>query len=169
MFFDTWSQLLKILLTGTLSYVAIVVILRISGKRTLAQMNAFDFIVTVALGSTLATAMLSKDTPLAEGLTGLGLLVLLQYLVSWVYVRFPAFNKLVKSEPRLLFYQGQFKENALQEERLEKEELWQAARKQGILSLDQVEAIVLETNGQFSIIKTADQKANSTLQNVKTD
>jgi uncharacterized membrane protein YcaP (DUF421 family) len=169
MLFDNWSQIIKILLTGTLTYVAIVVILRISGKRTLAQMNAFDFIVTVALGSTLATTMLSKDTPLAEGLAGLVLLVLLQYLVSWLYVRLPVFNKLVKSEPRLLFYQGRFKKQALQEERVGEEELLQAARSQGILSLDQVEAIVLETSGKFSVIKTADKTTNSTLRNVKTD
>ena len=169
MFFDNWLQILKILLIGTLAYVAIILILRILGKRTLSQMNAFDFIITVALGSTLATAMLSKDTPLAEGLTGLALLVLLQFLVSWTYVRLPFFARLIKSEPRLLFYQGEFKDKALKEERVEREELLQAARDQGILSLDQIAAIVLETNGKFSIIKNSDQQANSTLQNVKKD
>ena len=167
MFFDNWSQILKILLTGTLAYLAIILILRFSGKRTLSQMNAFDFIITVALGSTLATAMLSKDTPLVEGLTGLTLLVLLQFLVSWSYVRLPFFARLIKSEPRLLFYQGEFKDKALKEERIEQEELLQAARNQGILSLDQIAAIVLETNGKFSIIKSSDQQAHSTLQNVK--
>lgn len=65
MFFENWSQILKILLTGAFAYIAIIIVLRLSGKRTLSQMNAFDFIITVALGSTLATAMLSKDTPLA--------------------------------------------------------------------------------------------------------
>jgi uncharacterized membrane protein YcaP (DUF421 family) len=130
-------------------------------------MNAFDFIVTVALGSTLATAILSKDTPLVEGLVGLGVLILLQFIVSWVYVRLPWFNRLVKSEPRLLFYQGEFKNKAMQEERVEKEELLQAARSQGILSLEQIEAIVLETNGKFSVIKTSSQVVSSTLQNVK--
>lgn len=167
MFFDNWSQILKIILTGTLAYTAIIIILQVSGKRTLSQMNAFDFIITVALGSTLATAMLSKDTPLAEGLTGLALLVLLQFIVSWAYVRLPFFARLVKSEPRLLFYQGEFKDKALQEERIEQEELLQAARNQGILSLDQIAAIVLETNGKFSIIKSSDQQRHSTLQNVK--
>lgn len=169
MILDNWQQILKILLTGSLAYIAIIIILRISGKRTLSQMNAFDFIITVALGSTLATAMLSKDTPLVEGLAGLGLLVLLQFLVSWTYVRFPFFARLIKSEPRLLFYEGEFKNKALKEERIEQEELLQAARNQGILSLDQINAIVLETNGQFSIIKNASQQARSTLQNVKTD
>lgn len=167
MFLDNWSQILKILLTGSLAYVAIILILRVSGKRTLSQMNAFDFIITVALGSTLATAMLSKDTPLAEGLTGLALLVLLQFLVSWTYVRLPFFARLIKSEPRLLFYQGEFKDKALKEERIEQEELLQAARNQGVLSLDQIAAIVLETNGKFSIIKNSDQQRHSTLQNVK--
>jgi len=169
MLFDNLSQIINILITGSLTYVGLIIMLRISGKRTLAQMNAFDFIITVALGSTLATAVLSKDTPLAEGLTGLALLILLQFIVSWFYVRLPFINKLVKSEPRLLFLQGEFKSKAMQEERIVKEELLQAARSQGILSLDQVEAIVLETNGKFSIIKSSDKKANSTLQNLRTD
>lgn len=169
MFFDNLSQIISILITGSLTYVGLIIMLRISGKRTLAQMNAFDFIITVALGSTLATAVLSKDTPLAEGLTGLALLILLQFIVSWFYVRLPFINKLVKSEPRLLFLQGEFKAKAMQEERIVKEELLQAARSQGILSLDQVEAIVLETNGKFSIIKSSDKKTNSTLQNIRTD
>ena len=169
MLFDNLSQIINILITGSLTYVGLIIMLRISGKRTLAQMNAFDFIITVALGSTLATAVLSKDTPLAEGLTGLALLIALQFIVSWFYVRLPFINKLVKSEPRLLFLQGEFKSKAMQEERIVKEELLQAARSQGILSLDQVEAIVLETNGKFSIIKSSDKKANSTLQNLRTD
>jgi len=169
MLFDNLSQIIKILLTGSLTYVALIIMLRLSGKRTLSQMNAFDFIVTVALGSTLATALLSKDTPLAEGVTGLALLILLQFIISWFYVRVPFINKLVKSEPRLLFIQGEFRAKAMQEERIGKDELLQAARNQGILSLDQVEAIVLETNGKFSIIETSDKKTNSTLQNVKKD
>ena len=169
MLFDNAMQIINILVTGSLVYFGLIIMLRLSGKRTLVQMNAFDFIVTVALGSTLATAVLSKDTPLAEGLTGLALLILLQFILSWLYVRVPFINRLIKSEPRLLFYQGAFRNKAMQDERVEKEELLQAARSKGILSLDQVEAIVLETNGKFSIIKSSDKKANSTLQNIKID
>ena len=55
MFFDSWTALGRVLLVGTLAYVALVAILRISGKRTLTKLNAFDLVVTVALGSTLAT------------------------------------------------------------------------------------------------------------------
>lgn len=169
MYFDNYEQLIHILIVGALTYVGLIVMLRIIGKRTLSQMNAFDFIVTVALGSTLATSTLSKDTTLTEGLTGLALLLLLQFIVSWIYVRVPFFSRLVKSEPRLLYYKGEFKTKAMKEERINKDELLQAARNQGILSLEQVEAIVLETNGKFSIIKSAPGSEPSTLQNVRKD
>ena len=67
MFFDTWSGLLRIIVVGTLAYAALVVLLRVWGKRTLSRMNAFDFVVTVALGSTLATVLLSRNVALLEG------------------------------------------------------------------------------------------------------
>jgi uncharacterized membrane protein YcaP (DUF421 family) len=66
-FFSGWDSLLRTLVVGVLAYVALVVFLRISGKRTLSKMNAFDLIVTVALGSTLATVTLSKEVALADG------------------------------------------------------------------------------------------------------
>ncbi|MEO6887893.1 MAG: DUF421 domain-containing protein, partial [Ktedonobacteraceae bacterium] len=59
MFFTTWATLLRTVVVGVLAYIALVVFVRISGKRTLSKMNAFDLIVTISLGSTLASALLS--------------------------------------------------------------------------------------------------------------
>ena len=84
MLFDSWAGLGRVLLVGTLAYVALVLLLRISGKRTLSKLNAFDLVVTVALGSTLATVLLSKSVALAEGVLALGLLILLQYVIAWL-------------------------------------------------------------------------------------
>ena len=92
MLFDSWAGLGRVLLVGTLAYVALVLLLRISGKRTLGKLNAFDLVVTVALGSTLATVLLSKSVALAEGVLALGLLILLQYLIAWLSVRSPQFQ-----------------------------------------------------------------------------
>ena len=75
MFFDNWSDLLRVVVVGTLAYASLVVLLRISGKRTLSKMNAFDLVVTVALGSTLATVLLTKDVALVEGMLAFALLV----------------------------------------------------------------------------------------------
>lgn len=81
MVFDSWFGLLRVLVVGTIAYAALVLLLRVSGKRTLAKLNAFDLIVTVALGSTLATVLLSKSVALVEGLAAFALLAGLQYLV----------------------------------------------------------------------------------------
>jgi uncharacterized membrane protein YcaP (DUF421 family) len=99
MFFDTWAGLGRVLLVGPLAYVALVAILRISGKRTLTKLNAFDLVVTVALGSTLATVLLSKNVALAEGVLAMALLVFLQFAITWLSVRSGGFRDLVKSEP----------------------------------------------------------------------
>src|SRR5690606_31618722 len=81
--FTGWEPVARAVLVGVLSYIAIVVIIRLTGKRTLASLNAFDFIVTVALGSILATMLLSRDVSLAEGVAGFLVLVGLQFVVSW--------------------------------------------------------------------------------------
>ena len=66
-FFDSWESMVRTVVITILAYVVLVFLLRSSGKRTLSKMNAFDFIVTVALGSTLATVMLNKNVALADG------------------------------------------------------------------------------------------------------
>ena len=101
MFFDGWTGLLRVLVVGTLAYAALVLLLRATGKRALSKMNAFDLVVTVALGSTLATVLLSKDVALAEGVLAFALL-LLQFAITWLSVRSEGVQGLVKAEPRLL-------------------------------------------------------------------
>ncbi|MDD5701851.1 MAG: DUF421 domain-containing protein, partial [Dehalococcoidales bacterium] len=150
--FDNPSDLWRILVVGILAYVGLVFFQRISGKRTLSKMNAFDLIVTVALGSTLATVLLSNDVSLSEGLLAFAILMLLQFTITWLSVRVKPIKSLVKSEPRLLFYQGSYLEHALNNERVLKEEVRQAIRATGKASLDDVAAVVMETDGSFSVI-----------------
>lgn len=89
MWFDSWSDLGRVLAVGTSAYLTVVLVLRSSGKRTLAKLNAFDLVVTVALGSTLATILLNSDVSWAEGALALVVLALLQFLVAWLIVRKP--------------------------------------------------------------------------------
>lgn len=164
--FSGWEPVARTVLVGLLGYVAIVVIVRLSGKRTLASLNAFDFIVTVALGSTLATMLLSRDVPLAEGVAGFLVLVGLQFVVSWAVTRSPTAQQVVTNRPRLLYYRGTLVMDALKEERVSREDVLQALRSKGIASLDDVEAVVLETNGSISSIKTVKPGDRSTLSDV---
>jgi uncharacterized membrane protein YcaP (DUF421 family) len=152
MFFDSWSSLGHTALTGLAAYALLLLFLRISGKRTLAKMSAFDLVVTVALGSTLATVLLSKSVALAEGVLALALLILLQYAIAWSSVRSPRFQALIKAEPTLLLHQGRLLEGAMKAERITREEILAAVRASGTARLDAVAAVVLETDGTLSVV-----------------
>ncbi|MFT6465182.1 MAG: uncharacterized membrane protein YcaP (DUF421 family) [Halopseudomonas sp.] len=152
-FFDSWATLLRTLVVAVLAYVVLIAFLRISGKRTLSKMNAFDLIVTVALGSTLATVLLSKDVALAEGALAFAMLIGLQFVVTWSSVRARWVRRWVTGEPRLLYYRGEMLDQALRNARVTVDEIEAAVRASGMAMLAQVESVVLETDGSFSVIK----------------
>lgn len=151
-FFSGVDPILRTLVVGALAYVGLVILLRASGKRTLSKFNAFDFIVTVALGSTLATILLSDEVSLAQGLAALGLLVGLQFAITWTSVRIPFVRKLVTGEPRLLLYQGTGLPEAMRASRVTHDELQAAARLAGLASPADAFAIVLETDGSITTV-----------------
>ncbi|MFN2426645.1 MAG: DUF421 domain-containing protein [Candidatus Binatia bacterium] len=153
MFFSGWESLLRTLVVGVLAYVTLVIFLRISGKRTLSKMNAFDLIVTVALGSTLATVLLTKDVALAEGALAFALLIGLQFIVTWSSVRARWVRQLVTGEPLMLLYRGEFLPGALRQARVTEGEVQAAVRSAGIGSLGEAEAVVLETDGSLSVVR----------------
>jgi uncharacterized membrane protein YcaP (DUF421 family) len=167
--FDGWGNLGRTATVGVLAYVSLVLLIRISGKRTLAKMNAFDLVVTVALGSTLASILLSKDVALAEGITALGVLIGMQYLVAWSSVRSGFIRRLARSEPRLLVHKGRVLEGATVDERVSRDEVLSAIRSQGLSGLNQTEAVVLETDGSFSVISTSssEEGGNRALEGVR--
>lgn len=167
MLFDSWYDLLRVLVVGVLAYAGLVVLLRTTGKRTLSKMNAFDLVVTVALGSILATVLLSKETTLSEGLFAFVLLCGLQYVVAWVSVRSKRFRDLVKAEPSLLYFRGRYYEAMLRRERISREEVLAAIRSQGIADLTAVHAVVLETDGSFSVIAERDGPRADALDGVR--
>ena len=151
MFFDSAQGLFRVVALGVPVYITLVLLLRVCGKRTLSKMNAFDLVVTVAIGSTLGSVLTSNTIPMAEGIAALALLAGLQFTIAWLSVRFHMVQSLVKSEPRLLYYEGRFIESSLRDERVTPEEVRAAVRMQGLVSMEQVRAVVLETSGEFSV------------------
>lgn len=166
MFSITLDSFIRIISVGILAYIGLVFFLRASGKRTLTKLNAFDLVITVALGSTLATILLSKDVSLPEGLTAFALLILMQYAITFMAVRWNGFSKFIKSEPQLLYLDGSFLEGAMKKERINKAEILQAVRNQGTGDMEGVKAVVLETDGSLSIISG---QTGDALANVKSD
>ncbi|MGI8936291.1 YetF domain-containing protein [Leptolyngbya sp. BC1307] len=165
--FGTWEATLHTLIVGTLSYFGLIVWLRISGKRTLSKWNAFDFVVTIAFGSILASAMLTGSTSFFQAMLSIGLLIGLQYLITWLSVRTDKVQALIKAKPTLLLFQGQLLEAMLKKQRVAKGEVLAAIRLSGQSQIEAVDAVILETDGSFSIIPTVDPTNASALRDVE--
>lgn len=151
MFFQNPQGIVRTLIVGALAYIGLVLFLRISGKRTLAKLNAFDLVVTVALGSTLSAILLQESIALSEGLVALALLISAQYLVAFLSVRSKGFAGLVRSEPTLLAKDGRFLSGAMKSERITETEAISAVRANGGNGIEDVAFLVLESDGTLSV------------------
>lgn len=167
MWFDSWSDVLRTLLVGATSYLTLILVLRVSGKRTLSQLNAFDFVVTVALGSILATILLSSDVSWAEGTAALVLLAALQFTLAWSTSRWRALRSVVTSSPRLLLREGVLDAEALRKARLSPAEVRQAVRSSGSGDVADIAAVVLEGDGSLSVITRSQLGDGSALEDVR--
>ena len=153
MFFDGWYGLGRVLIVGIAAYVVLVFMLRMSGKRTLSKFNAFDFIITIALGSTLSSIVIGKSVALAEGILALGLLVALQFIITWLSVRSQGFQEMIKSTPALLVHRGVFQDQTMRDERVTREEVTAALHASGRAGMGPDCCVVLETDGTLNVFE----------------
>ena len=151
-FFDNIDKLGRIVLTTVMIYVLIVLVTKASGKRSTSQLNNFDWIVTVMIGSLGASTILLKNIPFIEGVSSILVLYLLQFLVTKYASISPQFSSVILSDPRIVFYQGQFLPDAMRDERLTRQEIECAMRTEGINNFDDVEAVVFESDAKLSVI-----------------
>lgn len=156
----------RTIIMGVLAYINLIVLLRLSGRRTLSKMNAFDLVITVALGSTYAAVLLNQNVSLVQGTLAFALLIALQYGVTWLSVRADWVRKLVTGEPALLLYRGKFLDRSMQASRVTHDEVRSAIRASGFDALEEIEAVVLETDGSFSVVKSGSGNYSSALSDV---
>ena len=151
-FFDNIDKLGRIVLTTFMVYVLIVLVTKASGKRSTSQLNNFDWIVTVMIGSLGASTILLKSIPFIEGVSSILVLYLLQFLITKYASISPQFSSVILSDPRIVFYQGQFLPEAMRAERLTRQEIECAMRAEGVNNFDDIEAIVFESDAKLSVI-----------------
>jgi len=151
-FFKDWSGIKDVALCSIIAFLTLFILIRISGKRTLAKLNAFDFIVTVTLGSTLSSMILAKVT-LTEGTVALVIIVIMQYALAWLAGSNETLEKFINSKPSLLYYDGNYMKDEMKREGITKEEILAEIRRYRLERMDDVKAVVLELNGDFSVIK----------------
>lgn len=169
LFFKDWESLYHIAICAAISYLALFLFIRISGKRTLAKLNAFDFVVSVTLGSTLSSMILMKAT-ISEGCVALLIIIFLQYLLAFLAKKSKTMEKAINSTPSLLFYNGEFMNDAMKRELITKEEIYAEIRQYRIERLEDVRAVVMELNGEMTVIKKSEYYSKTTsLEDIDTD
>ena len=162
-FFDNWQDLLRVAAAVPATYLGVVLFVRLSGKRTTSQMNNFDWIVTVAMGSMVASSVVVKDVAVADALVGIGGLLAMQYLVTRSLLHSSASRTLFRAAPRLLLHRRRLLKENMRAERVLEQEVMAAVREAGLRSFDEVEAVILETDAQLSVIPAEEGKEEISL------
>lgn len=150
--FGGWDPIVRVLVVGPLAYGAMVFLLRISGKRTLSKMNAFDFVITIALGSVLAAILTDSSLALSTGVAVMAFLILAQLVITALSVRIDWVERVVKADPSLVVLHGRLLDDAMRRHRVTEAEISAAVRASGKATIADVEAVVLETDGSFTVI-----------------
>lgn len=143
-------------LSTMLIYLAVIVITRINGLRTFAKMSSFDFAITVAIGSLIATTMLSEKQSVVQGMVGLTLLIGLQALVARVRKNSDLFEKVITNTPILLMDSGNILHENLEATRVTESDLYAKLREANVTDKKQVLAVVLETTGDISVLHSGE-------------
>ncbi len=157
-FFRDVTGLIRVMMCALLTYISVVAFVRITGKRSTSQLNNFDWVVTVAIGSIVGSTIVISDLPLLEGILAIASLLIIQFAVTKTSLYAPAFSHLVRASPTILFYQGHFVSEAMVKERVTEQEILAAMRESGVHSLADVEAVVLESDARFSILRRQQEK-----------
>jgi uncharacterized membrane protein YcaP (DUF421 family) len=153
--FGGWDALARIALVATCGYLALVALLRVGGWRRLTRMRLFDFVVAVTIGSAFGRILTAREVGVVDAAFTFAMLIALQQAAAWLQFRSTRAARLMRPPPALLYYRGEMMDRTLRRERVRQAELLQAARAEGFGSLDGVEAIVLEPDGEFSVIGSA--------------
>ena len=163
MFFGGWASVGRVVVIAACIYVAVVAMLRVLGEQALAKMSAYDLIVTVALGSLVAAIPLSTNITLTDGLAAIGTYLLLQELTRWVVKRWRRTERLVKERPHLVLWEGRLLPDRMRDIKVTEDEVRAAVRSHGQASLSEVLAVVLENDGEWSVIGRSEAADRSAL------
>ena len=135
---------------SALTFVALLAVLRIMGKRAISDLSAVDLVVLFVIGDITADAIVSEDTSFTGSLVAMSTFGLLTITLSWVAYHFPRTRPLIEGVPTIIVRDGVPDTTAMRRERVSADDLNEAARAEGICDLADVELAILESDGRFT-------------------
>src|SRR3954463_6067 len=150
-FFDNWYYVGRAVTLSAIGFIALMTMLRVSGKRTLSKLNVFDFVFVVAVGSVFAATLVEKDVTLVEGLASLATLIVVQAALAKLAAYSRTAERVINGAPTLLLSHGKFIHHAMKKERVTEEEVRAAIREEGLTRVEDADAVVLENDGTLTV------------------
>ena len=160
MFFHSWAVIGRVVLTMFVVFVAITAILRLVGAQAIAKMSGYDMVATVTLGSVVATVALARDVTISEGVAALVTLIGLQELMRRAQSRWMFAHHAVREPPLVLLWNGDLLEDRLVARGISADEVRAAVRQAGLRSLADVQLVVLENDGEWSVIRRDERESD---------
>jgi uncharacterized membrane protein YcaP (DUF421 family) len=152
MFFHSWSDIGRVVVVSASLFLLVVAILRIVGQQALAKMSGFDVVFTVTMGSVLATVAVTRDIAVSEALAALVTMLALQEVIRRLQSRFLVAHHAVRQAPDVLVWNGDLLEDRLRAANISADEIRSAVRKAGLRSIGDARIVVLENDGEWSVI-----------------
>jgi uncharacterized membrane protein YcaP (DUF421 family) len=155
------TSLLEIFIRGTLVYLSLFVLLRVVLKRQRGGVAFTDLLVIVLIADAAQNAMAGEYTSVPDGLLLILVIVGWAYSLDWLGYRVPMIQRLVHPEGVHLFRDGRLLRKNLAKENITDEELWSQLRSQGVDDLDEVDEVILEGDGQLSVVRKDNDRPNT--------
>ncbi|MGO1580205.1 MAG: DUF421 domain-containing protein [Peptoniphilaceae bacterium] len=151
--YENTTIIIRIAISGAIFYILLIVIMNLFGKRSMSNLSMYDYVTTLAMGSIVSSAIILKEVTIFNGLIGILILLLLQFIVTYISSYYPNLFNILNPNPSLLYLDGKFIEKNIRKNRITKNEIMAAIRMQGQTTSDNISAVILEANGTLSVIK----------------
>lgn len=147
-----------VFIRALLLYLLVVIVMRMMGKRQVAQMQPFELVIMIMIADLAAIPMEDMDTPLANGIIPIIALLSIQVLTSYLSLKSERFRDFICGKPSILIHKGRIDQSEMHRLRININDLLEALRNKDYFNISDVEYAILETNGQMSIIPKADKR-----------
>lgn len=160
MFFHSWGDIGRVVIVSIIIFLAIVAMLRMVGQVALAKMSGYDIVFTVTLGSLVATVILTRTLTVSEALAAFITLLALQRGIRWLQARWLLMHHVVREAPNVVLWDGQLLEDRMRRSSISGDEVRAAVRRSGLRSLSDVRAVVLENDGDWSVVPKSSEESD---------
>ncbi|AWV91441.1 DUF421 domain-containing protein [Bradymonas sediminis] len=154
-FLTSFSDLLMVVISAIIMFAGIILLTRIAGLRSFSKMSSFDFAMTIAVGSIIASTLTTKEPVILQGAVALSIIFVLQKVTN-ILRQYRWFQQVVDNEPVLLMKGGELLLDNMERSRVTLDDLRSKLREANVLELSQVRAVVFETTGDISVLHSAD-------------